>query len=186
MAEIQSAGPGRNGKGQRAKKLSTRIDLTPMVDLGFLLIAFFMVTTTLAKPRSMEINMPFKPAAPDNPTEVPESTALTILPGKGHQLFYYEGFEGKEPGSMKIASFSGIHSIRSVISEKKARINKLKASGDIKPEFQLTVLIKPDTSSTYGDLVALLDEMGINDVQTYAIVDISASEQQKMQVAGVK
>src|ERR1700744_1257644 len=62
MAELDTSGGGhKKGPGvKKGKKLSTRIDLTPMVDLGFLLITFFMYTTTLAKPKTMEINMPYK------------------------------------------------------------------------------------------------------------------------------
>src|SRR6187549_296609 len=101
MASIDEGGGGGHKKGpgvKKAKKLSTRIDLTPMVDLGFLLITFFMYTTTLAKPKTMEINMPYKDPnmKVEDQSKVKESTALTILLSKDHQVFTYEGI-GSDP-----------------------------------------------------------------------------------------
>src|SRR3954470_3144929 len=100
MAELDTSGGGhKKGPGvKKGKKLSTRIDLTPMVDLGFLLITFFMYTTTLAKPKTMEINMPYKdPKMQEkDQSKVKESTALTILLSKNHQIYTYEGI-GSDP-----------------------------------------------------------------------------------------
>src|SRR5215203_791591 len=101
MASIDEGGGGGHKKGpgvKKAKKLSTRIDLTPMVDLGFLLITFFMYTTTLAKPKTMEINMPYKDEkmTEEQKSKVKESTALTVLLSKDHQLYLYEGI-GSDP-----------------------------------------------------------------------------------------
>ncbi len=178
MAEIESSRRGAKS-GPRGKKLNTRIDLTPMVDLGFLLIAFFMVTTTLAKPRTMVINMPYK-GDDVAPTPIKNSTALTILPGKDHRLYYYEGIGDKpeDPSQLKIGYFEGPESIRSIIAAKETQIDALIGRGELRPKDQLTVLIKPDTTSTYADLVGILDEMNINNVATYAIVDITALEQE--------
>src|SRR3977135_3715048 len=91
--EVKSGGGHKKGPGvKKGKKLSTRIDLTPMVDLGFLLITFFMYTTTLAKPKTMEINMPYKdPNDKVEPNKIKESVALTILLSKNHRVYYYEG-----------------------------------------------------------------------------------------------
>src|ERR1043165_6176881 len=96
MAEMDTSSSGGHKKGpgvKKGKKLSTRIDLTPMVDLGFLLITFFMFTTTLAKPKTMEINMPYKDENldPNKQSKVKESTAMTILLSKMHRVYYYEG-----------------------------------------------------------------------------------------------
>src|SRR6476620_11987463 len=95
MAELDTSSSGGHKKGpgvKKGKKLSTRIDLTPMVDLGFLLITFFMFTTTLAKPKTMEINMPNKEKIDEkDQTKVKESTAMTILLSKNHRVYYYEG-----------------------------------------------------------------------------------------------
>src|SRR3954470_9034347 len=101
MAEVEASSGGHHKKGpgvKKGKKLSTRIDLTPMVDLGFLLITFFMYTTSLAKPKVMQINMPYKDEKlqEKDKSEVKESTALTILISKDHRLYTYEGI-GSDP-----------------------------------------------------------------------------------------
>src|ERR1051326_4563805 len=96
MAEMDTSSGSHHKKGpgvKKGKKLSTRIDLTPMVDLGFLLITFFMYTTTLAKPKTMEINMPYKDKnmTEEQKSKVKESTALTILISRNHRIYTYEG-----------------------------------------------------------------------------------------------
>src|SRR6188508_1902508 len=96
MAEIQEGGGGgHKGGKKRAKKMSTKIDMTPMVDLAFLLLTFFMLTTTFNKPQTMEINMPTNEKTPD-PTELPASKALTVILGKNDKVYYYQGLnDGK-------------------------------------------------------------------------------------------
>ena len=184
MAELDTSGGGhKKGPGvKKGKKLSTRIDLTPMVDLGFLLITFFMFTTTLAKPKTMEINMPYKDPnlKVDEMTKLKASAALTVLLSKNHRVYYYEGI-GDDPNKapeLKIGYFNtSKDGIRQEIITKKKTVDELKRSGALGPKDDLTVLIKPDTTSTYSDLVNMLDEMNINDVKIYAIIDISDIEQ---------
>ncbi len=101
MAEMDTSSGGGHKKGpgvKKGKKLSTRIDLTPMVDLGFLLITFFMFTTTLAKPKTMEINMPYKDKdmQEKDQSKVKASEALTILLSKNHLIYTYKGI-GDDP-----------------------------------------------------------------------------------------
>ena len=182
MAEMDtSSSGGKKGPGvKKGKKLSTRIDLTPMVDLGFLLITFFMYTTTLAKPKTMEINMPYKdPNMKDEPNKIKESVALTILLSKNHRVYYYEGMasDPTKPPDLKVTNFAQKGGIRDEIINKKKMVDDLKRTGGLGPKDELTVLIKPDTSSSYGDMVSVLDEMNINDVKVYAIIDISDVDQ---------
>src|ERR1041384_6622445 len=112
MAEMDTSSGGGHKKGpgvKKGKKLSTRVDLTPMVDLGFLLITFFMFTTTLQKPKTMEINMPYKdPNKPVDTTKVKASTALTVLLSKDHRVYYYEGLadDPTKPPDVKIGYFN--------------------------------------------------------------------------------
>lgn len=84
-------------KGGQRKIRSTRIDLTPMVDLGFLLITFFMFTTTLANPKVMRINMP-SDDKPDTPTVFAEESTITLIPISGHNVVYYKGISTVRQG----------------------------------------------------------------------------------------
>jgi biopolymer transport protein ExbD len=184
MAEMDTSSGGGHKKGpgvKKGKKLSTRIDLTPMVDLGFLLITFFMFTTTLAKPKTMEINMPYKDEnlKEEEKNKLKASVAMTVLLSKNHRVYYYEGI-GDNPDvapDLQVTSFKAKDGIRDAIIKKKKLVAGLKASGQLGPKDEMTVLIKPDTTSTYSDLVNMLDEMNINDVKVYAIIDISDIEQ---------
>src|ERR1700755_2889918 len=101
MAEMDTSSGGGHKKGpgvKKTKKASTRVDLTPMVDLGFLLITFFMFTTTLSKPKTMQINMPYKDdeVKIEDQTKLKASQSMTILLSKSHRIYYYEGI-GDDP-----------------------------------------------------------------------------------------
>src|SRR6185436_13430285 len=149
MAELDTSGGGhKKGPGvKKGKKLSTRIDLTPMVDLGFLLITFFMFTTTLAKPKTMEINMPYKDEnlKEEEKNKIKESVALTVLLSKNHRIYYYEGMatDPTKPPDLKGTTFSTPHGIREEIIKKKNEVEALKHSGALTQKDQMTVLIKP-------------------------------------------
>lgn len=179
MAEMEVADKGgKKGPGvKKGKKLSTRVDLTPMVDLGFLLITFFMLTTTLSKPKTMQINMPYKDdnEVIEEETKIKESTALTVLLSKKHRVYYYEGMatDPESAPEVMLTSFKNPDGIRDVIINKKDKVAGLRRSGQLNAKDKTTVLIKPDTNSTYEDMVNILDEMAINDIRVYAIVDIT-------------
>lgn len=179
MAEMEVADKGgKKGPGvKKSKKLSTRVDLTPMVDLGFLLITFFMMTTTLNKPKTMEINMPYKDENEpiEDETKIKESTALTVLLSKKHRIYYYEGMatDPESPPDVKLTTFKADKGIRDIIIDKKQKVEDLKRRNQLSAKDKTTILIKPDTNSTYDDLVSMLDEMAINDIRVYAIVDIT-------------
>jgi len=183
MAEMDTSSGGGHKKGpgvKKGKKLSTRIDLTPMVDLGFLLITFFMFTTTLAKPKTKEINMPYKDKnlQDEEKNKIKNSVALTVLLSKNHRVYYYEGI-GDDPNKapdLKATTFAQKNGIRDEIIAKKKMVDDMKRSGALTGKDEMTVLIKPDTTSTYNDLVNMLDEMNINDIKVYAIIDITDVE----------
>ena len=160
-------------KGRRMQ--APRIDLTPMVDLGFLLITFFMYTTTLARPATMELNMPSREPTTEPTTVVAEST-LTLIPTKDHRIVYYEGILS-DPGQLKQCSFL---QLRQVILKKKGQVVALPATFSANAH-KMYVLIKPGDDSTYGDLVQLLDEMSINAVPFSTIVDVTAEEKEWIQ-----
>lgn len=180
MAEMDTSSSGGHKKGpgvKKGKKLSTRVDLTPMVDLGFLLITFFMYTTTMSKPKTMQINMPYKDEniTEKEQTKIKNSVALTVLLSENHRIYYYEGIgdDPENPPQLNVTYFKNKDGIRDVIINKKKAIEDLRRQGALNEKDQLTVLIKPDEKSTYEDMVNMLDEMNINDVRVYAILDIS-------------
>jgi biopolymer transport protein ExbD len=167
MAEMDTSGGGGHKKGpgvKKPKKNSTRVDLTPMVDLGFLLITFFIFTTTMSQPTAMKLNMPDD--RDKTQTNIKQSGALTILLGKDHNVFYYEGELNNN--SFKSSNFKDIRN--EIISKKQS-------SNDV----DFFVTIKPSDESTYKDVVDMLDEMTINVVKRYALVDISDVELQLVQ-----
>lgn len=169
MGELQTDSGGKKGK-KRGKKQSTRIDFTPMVDLGFLLITFFMLTTTFSKPVTMEINMPAKPEKGDPPPpEIKASKVITVMPTKDDQIVYYKGVDSDSP-TVENTSF-GANGIRRILLEHKAAVKQ-----QWNDEQEAVVIIKPDSTSTYKNMVDILDEMQICDVQRYALVGITPQE----------
>ncbi len=186
MAELDTSSGGGHKKGpgvKKGKKLSTRIDLTPMVDLGFLLITFFMYTTTLAKPKTMEINMPYKDKdmQEKDQSKVKASEALTILISKNHLIYTYKGIGDdptKPPELNPVSITKNTAALRKAILDKKQEIEDFKRSGVLLPADRMIVLIKPDTNSTYKDMVDVFDEMTINDVKVYAKVDITEQDRE--------
>ena len=175
MDTSSSGGKGKH-QGTKSKKQSTRVDMTPMVDLGFLLITFFMLTTTMSKPKTMDLIMPKDTKDEKEQNKVKESTALTILLGKKDRVYYYEGLAqdpnaSANPDFFKATTFANKGGIRDVIIKKRDEVAKARnAKGE--PE-DVVVIIKADDDATYKDFVDILDEMAINRIQRYATVDIS-------------
>src|SRR6202035_4714026 len=117
MAEMDTSSGGHHKKGpgvKKSKKLSTRVDLTPMVDLGFLLITFFIFTTTMSRPTAMRLHLP-KDVDIIDYHHVKVSAVITIMMGSKDQLYYYEG---DDPTKLQVTNF---RSIRSVLLDKKRR-----------------------------------------------------------------
>ncbi len=162
MAEMDTSGGGGHKKGpgvKKAKKLSTRVDLTPMVDLGFLLITFFIFTTTMSQPTAMRLFLPKDTEKPEEQNKIKASGALTLILAKNNSIFYYEGELAPDGSNFKNTGFK---EIRDVIINKKKSTN---------PE-DFVVVIKPTPDATYKNTVDMLDEMTINEVKRYALVDI--------------
>jgi len=201
MAELNTddgGGGGKHGGKVKAKKSSTKIDMTPMVDLAFLLLTFFMLTTTFSKPQAMEINMPVKDKVED-PPKIPGNQTLTLLLSDKNRIYYYMGADDPNlPPTVEYTTFANngirkllidknkeinktydkVESLKKEfldgkIDEKKYKVEKNKVVGDKKA---LIVLIKADEQSNYKNLVDILDEMSICNIGRYAIVDITTSE----------
>ena len=146
-----------------------------MVDLGFLLITFFMYTTTLAQPRVLELQMPYVAPAASKPTAIPAEAALVLLPAAGHRIVYYNGLQNIDD-SLAWCSFEGDNTLRKLLQQELARVKALPSSFS-KEAHKLHVLVKPDTSAAYEDIVNILDEMVIADVPYHMILRITPEEQ---------
>jgi biopolymer transport protein ExbD len=179
MAELDTSGGGhKKGPGvKKGKKLSTRVDLTPMVDLGFLLITFFIFTTTMSQPTAMKLLLPDDKVRPEDQNKAKESGALTILMGADNHIYYYEGQLKSDASNFLSASYNGENSIRDVIMKKKAYVRSI-AQDPNDPEHDLVVVIKPSQYCNYKNVIDILDEMSINVVKKFALVDIFDIEEQ--------
>jgi biopolymer transport protein ExbD len=163
MAELVAS--EKDGKRSSLKKLPPRIDLTAMVDLAFLLITFFILTTSLIKPRVMDLAMPIH-GAPPGPEGA--SRTMTICLGKNNQVLWYLGLPDKPLIQPTIVNY-GKNGLRTAIIDNERRV--LKNTGKT-----LLVILKPSAHSIYDNLVNTLDELNITSVESYAIADISAKD----------
>uniref|UniRef100_A0A7V3E751 Biopolymer transporter ExbD n=1 Tax=Ignavibacterium album TaxID=591197 RepID=A0A7V3E751_9BACT len=168
MAELEQKEVGKKGKKKGRKKMSIRVDLTPMVDLGFLLVTFFMLTTTFSKPQTMEINLPVKPKGEikeEQQNALKASKAFTVLIGNDNKLYWYMGLPNAPSEGPNETNFSA-DGIRKILQEKN---NSVK---------DMVVLIKPTDYANYKNVVDILDEMNISNIKRYALVDITPEDLQ--------
>lgn len=166
MAELEQKEVDKKGKKKGRKKMSIRVDLTPMVDLGFLLVTFFMLTTTFSKPQTMEINLPVKPKGEikeEDQNSLKASKALSILIGEENKLYWYIGLPTNPIEGLYQTNFSA-DGIRKVLLERNSNVQ------------DLVVLIKPTNDASYKNVVDILDEMNITNIKRYALVDISPED----------
>jgi len=185
MAEIDTSGGGGHGKGGgkvRGKKMSTRVDMTPMVDLGFLLITFFMLATTMSKPTSMTLSVPHKEKDESRKDTEPlkASKVLTIFMGKFNDVYLLDGIaadDEKAPEALQKVGYGS--DLRDAIFKAKQRVNSsfpLEEDG-LEP---FVAVIKPTPVSTYKNLVDVLDEMAITKTKRYAMVDNLTDSEKKL------
>lgn len=209
MAELNTDDGGGGKKKhskQRAKKSSTRIDMTPMVDLGFLLLTFFILTTTFNKPQAMEINMPVKDKdlTDEEKNKVPAEHTLNLILTDNNVVYWYFGVAdpNKPLPSLTKSNYSqdGIrkllikennkrHNMYAQIEEWKKDVasrkiteedyrEKLKAYREQYKLSSLIVLIKPDQEANYKNIVDALDEMAICNIGSYALLETNDLENQ--------
>ncbi|MGZ9674939.1 ExbD/TolR family protein [Flavobacterium sp. GNP001] len=177
MAELNTGdGGGKKGGKVRSKKSNSKVDLTAMVDLAFLLITFFMLTTTLSKPQSMPLGLPDKN---DDPTKkdlkVDENRTLTVLLGDNDKMVYYMGLLATPIAGPKDIAY-GKDGIRAELLKRKSSVVEYTGNKDK----GLIVIIKPGKKSNYRNLVDILDEMAIVGVPTNAIVNDFTPEELKL------
>jgi biopolymer transport protein ExbD len=177
MAAIEESGSGGgHGKGDgkvRAKKMSTRVDMTPMVDLGFLLITFFMLATTMSKPTAMSVFFPDKQdkEQPEETEPLKASKVLTLFLGANDDVYYLDGVaadDDKAEASLKTVRYG--NDLRNAIFASAQRINSQNPK-DEKGNDPFVVVIKPTVVSSFKNMVDVLDEMAITKSKRYALVD---------------
>ncbi len=183
MAEIVESGGKSKGDGKvRAKKMSTRVDMTPMVDLGFLLITFFMLATTLSKPTSMTLTVPDKDEEKKEIETEPlkASKVMTVFLGRNDDVFLLDGLaadDDKAQTELKKVRFGT--ELRDAIFASQKRINSQNEK-DAEGNLPFVVVIKPTVVSTYKNVVDILDEMAITKTKRYAMVDFLTPSEIKL------
>ncbi len=181
MAELNTddGGGGKGGK-VRSKKQNSKVDLTAMVDLAFLLITFFMLTTSLSKPQSMSLGLPDKDPKKDNvDMKVDENRTMTILLGANNKLMFYMGLITSPIGGAPRDIAYGKDGIRKEILKREKEVLAYSTAKG-KPEQGMIVIIKPSKKSNYKNVIDILDEMAISGVPTYTIVNDFLPEEQKL------
>lgn len=169
MANFENNDSSSNKGKVRVKKNSTRVDMAPFCDLGFLLITFFMFTTTFSKPNMLNLNMPAKneDQFPQEKAEIKLVNSITLLLGKDDKVYWYQEDEsGLNVNTMHESDYSkdGIRNV--LLTAKNKALDK-----DI-----FTVIIKPTDDSDYQNLVDILDEMKITKNSRYGITDLKPWE----------
>ncbi len=198
MANVDTGGKPK--KGQR-RKVDTRIDFTPMVDMIMLLLTFFMLATTLSRPQTMEIALPSKDkGTEENQTLAKASEAVSIYLGANNKVYYFMGEPDLETPNFMIETDYTADGLRKILAEKNAKaVNKVFELKDKKIKLEIsqeeydkelseikngegtpTVIIKPLNNSTYENLILALDEMLICSVGKYAITDIDDNDKKML------
>ena len=167
MAQIEESGGGGKGKKGKGKKHAPNVDMTPMVDLAFLLITFFMLTTTFSKPQTMQLNMPDK-TDKNEKQESKASESLTLLLAKDDKVLWFQGLP--QDAKLTETDYSG-EGLRKLIMDKTLEVGK-----DAEGKSKIVIIIKPLDESKYKNVVDVLDEMNITVSQRYAIVDVTPEE----------
>ena len=170
MAEIEIK---RSSSGvRRMNKKSTRVDLTPMVDLGFLLITFFVFTTSLATPKVIDLKQP----KGDEPGDVIcNSCVLTIFLEKDNRIRYYEGMPENNP-LVKTTSFS-VNGIREVLLYKKEKVRASMGNAD-----RFVLIIKPGAESTMQNFVDIMDEVAVNGIRRYYLDEANEADKKLLRL----
>lgn len=171
MAELTTATSAKHPSGKRINKKNTRVDLTPMVDLGFLLITFFVFTTSMAIPKVMGI---VTPKGSENLTPVCESCVITAVLAKDDKIIYYEGMQNAKT-IIKETAFTA-NGLRAVLIQKIAAVKAFRGSVD-----DMVLIVKPADESSYKNFVDILDEVAINGIKHYFIDELNDTDKQLLE-----
>lgn len=197
MAEVTEGGNEKRSKSKQ-KKMTVRVDFTPMVDMNMLLITFFMLCTTMSKPQTMEISMPAKEdLTDDQKTKVKASEAVTLLLAGDDRIFYYDGQPNYEDyTSLKQTSYDADGLRAMLLQRNAAAVNEVRKLKKDKLDLKIseeeykekvseikggkntpTVIIKATDDASYKNLIDALDEMQICNIGKYVITDITEGDE---------
>lgn len=167
MAQIQ---PEETGKTKRKLHKALAIDMTPMVDLGFLLITFFIFTTTMTEKKGMSLIMPKE----GPPSDIAESKAMTIVLGQQNKVYAYEGNwqDALQHHAIMQTTYDEKTGLGNMIRQKQKQLRER----GIKDNEGLMLLIKPMNHASYKNVVDALDETAINNIKRYAMVTPAEEE----------
>lgn len=162
----------------RSKKLNNRVDLTAMVSVSFLLMIFFMVAAEMRKANSMHLSLPYYDESVEGGgCNMPdENRSYTILIGENDNVVCYQGllyFPIDDPKAFNLKE----NKLKTEIGIKNKAVLTYSASKG-RPDRGMNVIIKPSEKSNYGNLVAVLDQMEINNIQSYAVINTFTPEEQ--------
>jgi biopolymer transport protein ExbD len=207
MAEIIEGGGGHEKGGKkRPKKSPVRMDMTPMVDLAFLLLTFFILATSLSKPKTLEIVYPKEVENKEDQTKLDDDLATTIVVGEtDDQIFYYHGKFRKDTTKLEKSDFSK-DGLRVMLLERNKKViervnalkdqqrEELKNSGSREEDEKINlrfkdlisdatndslapfVIVKTMPTTKWKNVVNAIDELNITNVKKRAIMDMEARE----------
>ncbi|MEM6632575.1 MAG: biopolymer transporter ExbD [Bacteroidota bacterium] len=178
MADVDTGGGGGNKKkgGSKTKKKSTKIDMTAMVDVAFLLLTFFVLTATMTNSAVMELTMPPKVDTPEEEEQlrqkIAEDKIMTIILDESDAIDYYIGIRDATTGEANFG-MTGDKSIRKIIEDHLKGDGRLprcaKGAKDVSNCWDPIFVVKPKDVSKYKNVVDLLDEFAITEAPKYAI-----------------
>ncbi len=203
MAELNTDDSGKSGKHskKRAKKSSTKVDMTPMVDLAFLLLTFFVLTATFGKPKTMQLNLPVK-SDETQKRKVKDETAMTVLlTDNTDSIYYYMGIFDEKTTKVLVTNYAK-DGVRKILLDKNkdviAKVNEIQkkyknglindsvlkketqnAQGDINA---LSVIVKTEDKTKYRNIVDIMDELNISDIAKFSIGEITKREQDFLKI----
>ena len=174
MAEVEQKDRGK-GKKPGTKKVSTRIDFTPMVDMIMLLITFFMLATSMNKPQTMEISMPTKDkVSEEEQTKIQESRAITVLLGKDDKVYYYTGMPNYEDYTSLKRTNYGPDGLRALLMQRNQKV--VAEMNELKKQKLDNKISDEDFKKRSAEIKDALDEMAICSIGKYAIDDIAEGD----------
>ena len=175
MADVDTSqgGGGKHKGGPKQKKKSTRIDMTAMVDVAFLLLTFFILTSTLATPKAMELIKPPKTEDDSNEQKVVEEKVMTFILGADDKI--HAVWKITDP-DIETIDYSE-EGVREIIKKHLDRFpNRCDLVGDAPNCWDPIFVVKPAPSCKYKNMVDMMDEMRINNVKKYALDEVNSQD----------